>query len=507
MPQPRDGNKRGGYTRQRRGCVTCRQRKKKCDQVYPICGHCSRLNLVCNRETPRPLKPSSSPSKDPSNTDTEDVSVICHCRSHKEIVRIAQLCIPLDLVSTVSGNVEPTNLVASRRSMLRYYTVTLAFLLTTNLENNCFLSVLMPMAFECQPLMYALAASASSHLALRSSEFKDVALRHRGLALSKLNTAMRDSELSPEMCLAVTMVLCSMESISDATDTWYHHLAGAAAALKTTPCGGRLDPEAEGVCLSSPEGKWLLRNFAYHDVLMSVSMDCRPFLVGDYWLSEDNSLADPYFGFASRVLFLISETSVLNADFVGAKQASMEEDGVIIPETAGGDGSEFARSSFSDRARLLESELRSWSCPSGDEGSPLTELGEAYRHAALIHLYRTIRRHVRGYSGVLEAKIQTCVKEICDLVGRMPEGCLAECTLVFPLFIAGGEARDTEHVETIRERLGMIVKLRRFRNVEACVDVLDEVWRLRASGSRSPDQDKVDWLDIVEHRGWKLAIT
>lgn len=101
--------------------------------------------------------------------------------------------------------------------------------------------------------------------------------------------------------------------------------------------------------------------------------------------------------------------------------------------------------------------------------------------------------------GLCEGDLRSCE--------RMPEGCLAECTLVFPLFIAGGEARDAEHVEIIRERLGMIVDLRRFRNVEACVDVLDEVWRLRASGSRGSDEGKVDWLDIVEHRGWKLAIT
>lgn len=366
----------------------------------------------------------------------------------------------------------------------------------------------MPMAFECQPLMYALAASASSHLALRSREFKDVALQHRGLALSKLNTAMRDAELSPEMCLAVTMVLCSMESISDATDTWYHHLAGAAAALEVKPRQGSSNPGAEVTCLSSPEGKWLLRNFAYHDVLMSVSVDCRPFLVGDYWMSEENSLADPYFGFASRILFLISETSVLNADFSEAKQRPVEGDRSStrlrdpVDENSGAIGS-----SFSDRARILESEMMGWSCPSGGESSSLSQLGDAYRHAALIYLYRTIRRHVRGYSEVLEAKIQSCVTEICELGGSMPEGCLAECTLVFPLFIAGGEARDISHVETIRERLEVIVNLRKFRNVEACLDVLDEVWRLRASGSRSCGEDKVDWLDIVKHRGWKLAIT
>lgn len=57
--------------------------------------------------------------------------------------------------------------------------------------------------------------------------------------------------------------------------------------------------------------------------------------------------------------------------------------------------------------------------------------------------------------GLCEGDLRSCE--------RMPEGCLAECTLVFPLFIAGGEARDAEHVEIIRERLGMIVDLRRFK--------------------------------------------
>lgn len=116
--------------------VTLR-RKKKCDQVYPICGHCSRLNLRCKREAPRLLK-STSPS--PENLSGTDTRPVCpHC-SHKEVVRIAQLCKPLDLVSDGCSGAETSDLVVSRRFMLRYYTATLTFLLTTNLENNCFLS-------------------------------------------------------------------------------------------------------------------------------------------------------------------------------------------------------------------------------------------------------------------------------------------------------------------------------------------------------------------------------
>jgi hypothetical protein len=73
--------------------------------------------------------------------------------------------------------------------------------------------------------------------------------------------------------------------------------------------------------------------------------------------------------------------------------------------------------------------------------------------------------------------------------------------------MAGGEAHETSEIEIIREKLGEMIKWRKFRNVEACLDVLDEVWRRRMDGSRREDQDKVDWLDVVKQRGWKLSIS
>ncbi|KAL2841992.1 hypothetical protein BJX68DRAFT_245048 [Aspergillus pseudodeflectus] len=33
--------------RSRRGCVTCKQRHVRCDEVHPVCGHCDRLQLSC----------------------------------------------------------------------------------------------------------------------------------------------------------------------------------------------------------------------------------------------------------------------------------------------------------------------------------------------------------------------------------------------------------------------------------------------------------------------------
>lgn len=66
------------------------------------------------------------------------------CPSDKEMVHVARLCAPLDefplLCASGRTNSMHADIVSSRRAMLRYYTVSFAFMLTTNLENNCFLS-------------------------------------------------------------------------------------------------------------------------------------------------------------------------------------------------------------------------------------------------------------------------------------------------------------------------------------------------------------------------------
>lgn len=123
-----------GHTRQRRGCQTCRGRKKKCNQSYPVCGHCSRLNLVCNWEDPRPSKD----SKDAADAEGPSQATGPRPDQKLQLVSLARLADPLLLLPSVDGGSEA--LSSSRRAMMRYYTATFALMLTTNVENNCFLS-------------------------------------------------------------------------------------------------------------------------------------------------------------------------------------------------------------------------------------------------------------------------------------------------------------------------------------------------------------------------------
>ncbi|KAK2606284.1 hypothetical protein QQS21_003332 [Conoideocrella luteorostrata] len=302
------------------------------------------------------------------------------------------------------------------------------------------------------------------------------------------------------------MAMCSMDTISDATSSsWAQHLAGAAAAFQRErlQAGGLDNFQLSDKWSRSFEGKWLLRNFAYHDILMSVSLEQRPHLTGDYWMSEDDALADPYFAFASRILFLTGEISIFNADCAESK-SQHENDGSRSNGVSDSIADAYSDDhSLHNRAQLIATELRQWTCPSIiDSKAPLALLSEAYRSAALIYLCCVLRKHFpQTYGVVLPEGVEPYTESICYIAEQVPVGSLAECSLLFPLFIAGGEAENARHVQCIRDRLYTMNKWRRFRNVDACKEVLDEVWRHRNAGG------EIGWRDVVQRRGWQLSLS
>jgi transcriptional activator protein UGA3 len=116
--------KLAGYTRDKRGCLTCRKRKKKCDGSRNHCDQCRRLNLRCIWEAEREL-PQLSNEKHTSSLEP---------RVHP----IARAPNPLQLGTPIKG--EESLSVWNRRESMRYYIQVFASLLSSNVENNGFLS-------------------------------------------------------------------------------------------------------------------------------------------------------------------------------------------------------------------------------------------------------------------------------------------------------------------------------------------------------------------------------
>ncbi|KAL1625113.1 hypothetical protein SLS56_007541 [Neofusicoccum ribis] len=305
---------------------------------------------------------------------------------------------------------------------------------------------------------------------------------------------------------------------------------------------GQLSADQLGSFFNTFEGRWLKRNFAYHDVLHTITMNTRPLISGYYWQSEEEDVVDSYFGLASRIIYIISEVSVLNADMaeaaavfateaskspspassttttttsltvVGEDEVEIMEDPEIQhvprvdipkPET---NGQSQTRSDFSTRAQRLETELQEWTPPDCQD-IHLVQMAETYRNAALIHLYRVLRRHLPDLTPALDRKLATPVQGIVEAVEKMPVRCLPETTLLFPLFMAGGETDQAEQIRIIRQRMLDIINYRHFHNVEVALTVLDELWRLRAGNIPGNGQRRVDWIDVLARRRWRLALT
>jgi hypothetical protein len=302
-----------------------------------------------------------------------------------------------------------------------------------------------------------------------------------------------------------------MTAILGGTEGWQNHLVGAANIIQhVSPMSSYHDGLSR--LSTTYEGRWLLRNFAYHDVLMSVTSDCEPLIPGRYWISQENTEVDSYVGLASELLALISEISSLNGEMRSQGRGNNIPQGDYDTTSSSSSYVLDAESAsqwmmdFSSRAYCIELELQSWTCPESSDMC-IVSLAEAYRSAALVHLYRVMRRRIPGACADADFKISNQVTAVINHVGQMPLRCLPECTSLFPLFLAGGETRSRQDMHFIRERLQHIATYRHFQNAASALSVLEELWLQHTSITELMTGEVLDWLDILERRNWKLALS
>lgn len=441
-------------------------------------------------------------------------------------------CSPDPILFWVNDHADCTS-ASSRRHFLRYYTQTFTHLLTTNIENNSFLSgkcladnpltrarsnttctvVFLPMAMHSPPLLTSLIAWSSSHLSLRDTSFQQVAMQNRCAALRDLRSALDSDPKDVETNLAMSLVLCSLESImADNGDAWFLHLNGAAGVI-ASKLGTEESRDGQGATRmlqkfeDAHSGRWLLRNFAYRDIVMSVARDQAPLLNSNQFLRLDEPrLPDSHFGLASEILEILYHTTALNEEVKATihPASALPESAEVDPDMRPGPSAQSPE--IMTRFLSLEARLTQWTCPPSTDLS-LRLLAESYRSSALIHVYRVMRRAFPGQQDELSLKTTAQVAAIVGYIEQMPTRSLPECTLLFPLFLAGGEATEEPHIKCIRHRMLDMIESRGFRNVEVALSVLAKLWRLRIARKKADASVRVDWLDIVQQEGINLSLS
>jgi transcriptional activator protein UGA3 len=109
--------------------------------------------------------------------------------------------------------------------------------------------------------------------------------------------------------------------------------------------------------------------------------------------------------------------------------------------------------------------------------------------------------------GLLDFNISLEVTATLGHVAEIPSTEIADSTLIFPLFLAGGEATEAGEVKFVRQRLQLMFEKRHFQNISRALSLLKEVWDRRLRRLDTPDSDDSDWQKILASQSCRLLLT
>ncbi|KAK3185527.1 hypothetical protein K4F52_005625 [Lecanicillium sp. MT-2017a] len=342
-------------------------------------------------------------------------------------------------------------------------------------------------------------------MSITNTELSTVALQIRAIALQSLRTAVESAltrGTSHETNAAACLTLVIGEVCVGNFGSWHNHLNAARHIIQSAVTHSSSGASLYGTDAfkGSNEGRWLLRNFAYHDVIGSVTMR-RPPLLDSGYLEGITDVVDSYLGVATGLLAYISRLSVFTSDLLHRSQDS--RDAAIQANDV-------------QTWATLEEHILAWQCPPGTR-QDFVDMALAYKYASLILLYRVARRypplraraeatssHPTNSTHSISDIIQGLVDKTLAQVAAIPVGTFAEAGILFPLFIAGGEAFCDDQVEIIRSRLQLTLEKRKFENISQALGVLEAVWARRDSTRPGVG---VEWEQILDDSRAELILT
>ncbi|KIX09807.1 uncharacterized protein Z518_00888 [Rhinocladiella mackenziei CBS 650.93] len=489
--------------RVRSGCLTCKARKKKCDEQYSDsdgrCKTCERLGLVCERQPLRTViakpkekkgnrdrKAKEKEEKDLNDTDmwTRSSSSSGSSPKSKPVAeslddRERLSLVPVSSTERSSGFMTLFSLenASPERILLKYYVERLAPLCSILQEgNNDFRNVLLPMAIDDSSLLYALFAYASTQLPL-SDPVPCITpltrLKFESEVARGLSESIRRNTVS-ESTVASALICSTAEVVSGDTKRWYIHLQGAGHLIDHLGGPQRLRRTSDGC--------FLLRNFAYHDIMAALSTSSRPRYRGMYWLNDGHIPVDSLMGVAHEILGHISHICCFIADVNELPSASSDCPSSVVQQGE-------------NLAQLLRSQpLGLCTTVGGNDLDLLIHHAEALRFAALIHLYRFLDRFARE---AYVTQMRKCVQNIMDHSFQIPSNLYCEIGLLFPLFMTGVVAGDDKgNADYIRNRLDNIESWTKFKHVTRVRELLDSLWLT----------NRTDWETLLQEWDWHISL-
>ncbi|PWY87960.1 hypothetical protein BO94DRAFT_624101 [Aspergillus sclerotioniger CBS 115572] len=511
------------HSRSRNGCESCVRRRKKCDEAFPKCGECRRLNISNCRvggskstddegQGARKIVPESReatdsqlPHRNISSLDSKVNEYLGYVASLPEgdltgITRRGHLNessalhyrrgvqegaqekeTTSDVVVALGGvarlkQVNIPDLDATEHHLFLHYMhhVGRALVVVSNRENP-FLQEIRQMAMEVKAVRHAMLALAACHLCKVYPKFEDTLIRQHSLALYYLKLDLR-AQRTTDYILATSLLLSLFGICQGNSQKWILHLYGAKALIDS-----HLDRPSP-----KPLSEFLLDLYDFICCKTRITCDKVPKLRGGYpilssYNERPHNSIHPLFGLAGDLYQLLDSITQLALD------------------RANPDTTPERQAMHLTRAREIEKRLQLWAVPARVKHpndqllQDSTMAAEAIRWAALIRLYQ-----VMGESYSNPTKHHNAAENILAVIAQIRPGSPVDAQLLLPLFMAGlSVSRKTERLQ-IEYRISLLESSIGMGNIAGAHQLLDIVWE-------QSDEDTLDW-EVLVQRGYPCVL-
>lgn len=184
------------HPRSRSGCLTCRRRKKKCDETPGRCRACRRGGLDCHWPDGISANKEQSSECGPSETTT-----------------MITMPVTMDLASTEQAG--SWHLTSASPLLLQYYVIETASRLgvTKSSAINPFLGCVLPVAFSEDIMMHTVLALAGAHMTFKASDATPIRTsmrQHYGYAVRGLAKGLFKGNVKESRCLGQLMLVLAL---------------------------------------------------------------------------------------------------------------------------------------------------------------------------------------------------------------------------------------------------------------------------------------------------------
>ncbi|KAL4879676.1 fungal-specific transcription factor domain-containing protein [Aspergillus karnatakaensis] len=446
--------------RSKTGCITCRRRKKKCDETKPACLNCQKNAVVCEGYPPKEIwKSGKQKIEDAARTQ----AVVCR-----------SLPILIDGIETEMD-----------RKLLDHFVYGFSRVLTLiNDDSNPFKEILLPMATQHRGLMHSLMCLSGSHLSGLNPEpgVKERKYYHFHRAIRDLkdninarsNMVEEEPELLVEDPIIASTIALSLNTICEGeTNGEYRPHMDAARYLLVTQ-----KPRNEKF------RQFIVEFFQYHDVSNSItSLDRRPaHMDGELRLPDFvPHAAGNFLGVFDGLFRYISQVTRLR-DRIRQRFSEGYEPAVDYQI-------------LSD-AVLIDSSIRTWET-SHPPNTPNYYLAQLYRQSTWVYLYRTIRPSRPS------DKIAQVVDDGLEFLDLLPQDAGAFSIVLMPLFLLGCSAFVPRQRERIQKGFEALKAYSNLRNIEPAFKVVQRVWEVMDNKT----EESWDWEKIIKEMNMDFLIT